>query len=207
MRQRIRKTLLLFSFLLFPVIIWYFSPYLIIVAAMDHIINGSFIVFLLMLLLSMFLGRSWCGFFCPAGGMRRAMPSGTGKAGQAGQDQIRDLERMDHCRNRNLHSGQKRCHGAALFHDRPRHLRIEHQQLCDILWDSAFPRTARPDPWEKSHMPLLLLDGAFHGHWKQDRKIASSPAASHRSRRKFVHRLREVQPGVRDGAGCQETDR
>lgn len=44
MRQRVRKTLLLISFLLFPITIWYFSPYLIIQAASEHIINGSFIL-------------------------------------------------------------------------------------------------------------------------------------------------------------------
>ncbi|WP_035773017.1 4Fe-4S binding protein [Butyrivibrio sp. VCD2006] len=70
MRQKIRKTLLLFSFLLFPITIWYFSPYLIIQAAAEHIINGSFIVFVLMLILSMVLGRAWCGYLCPAGGLQ-----------------------------------------------------------------------------------------------------------------------------------------
>ncbi len=70
MRQKIRKGLLLFSFLLFPVTIWYFSPYLIINAAMEHIINGSFIVFCLMFLFSMFFGRAWCGYLCPAGGLQ-----------------------------------------------------------------------------------------------------------------------------------------
>ena len=51
MRQKVRKCLLLISFLAFPITIWYFSPYLIINAAMEHIINGSFIVFCLMLIL------------------------------------------------------------------------------------------------------------------------------------------------------------
>lgn len=70
MRQKVRKCLLLISFLAFPITIWYFSPYLIINAAMEHIINGSFIVFCLMLILSMFLGRVWCGYLCLAGGLQ-----------------------------------------------------------------------------------------------------------------------------------------
>lgn len=57
------------AMLLFPITIWYFSPYLIIMAAMQHVINGSFIVFTLMFVLGIFFGRLWCGFFCPTGGM------------------------------------------------------------------------------------------------------------------------------------------
>ena len=62
MRQRIRKTILLISLLLFPITMWYFSPYLIIGAAMEHIINGSFIVFVAMLVFSIFFGIL-CNFF------------------------------------------------------------------------------------------------------------------------------------------------
>lgn len=70
MRQTIRKALLIFSLLLFPVTLYYFSPALIINAAFDGIVNGSFIVFLLMLILSVPFGRLFCGYICPAGGLQ-----------------------------------------------------------------------------------------------------------------------------------------
>ena len=41
MRQKIRRTLLLVFFFLFPITIWYFSPYLILQAFSEHIMNGS----------------------------------------------------------------------------------------------------------------------------------------------------------------------
>lgn len=69
-RQQIRKAILLISFLLFPITMWYFSPYLIIAAASEHIMNGSFIVFCAMFLTSIFFGRAWCGYLCPAGGLQ-----------------------------------------------------------------------------------------------------------------------------------------
>ena len=58
-RQQIRRMILLISFMLFPVTMWYFSPYLNIVAMAQHVLNGSFWVFLAMLVLSMFCGRAF----------------------------------------------------------------------------------------------------------------------------------------------------
>lgn len=83
-RQTVRKALLLISLLLFPVTIWYFSPYLIIQAASEHIMNGSFIVFCLMLICSMFLGRVWCGYLCPAGGLQECASNVNSKPSKQG---------------------------------------------------------------------------------------------------------------------------
>ena len=69
-RQRYRKVLLLVSFLLFPLTLYYFSPALIIQGASEGIIKASFIVFGLMLLAALFVGRLWCGWLCPAGAMQ-----------------------------------------------------------------------------------------------------------------------------------------
>lgn len=68
--QKFRRILILVSFLLFPVTIWYFSPYLIVQAAAQRIINGSLIVFACMFVFSLFFSRVWCGYLCPAGGLQ-----------------------------------------------------------------------------------------------------------------------------------------
>ena len=69
-RQRVRKGLLMLSFLLFPITINFFSPYLIMDAGRQGIINGSLIMFALMFIASLFLGRAWCGWVCPGGAMQ-----------------------------------------------------------------------------------------------------------------------------------------
>jgi len=66
-RQKIRKALTLFMFALFPVIYYYFSPYLVIMGAAEGIVVGSLIVFALLFVFSLFLGRAFCGWVCPAG--------------------------------------------------------------------------------------------------------------------------------------------
>lgn len=68
-RQRIRKGILIVSFLLFPITMNFFSPYVIIDGASQGIVNGSLIVFAGMFVSSLFLGRLWCGWACPAGGL------------------------------------------------------------------------------------------------------------------------------------------
>ena len=85
MRQKIRKTLIFISFLLFPVTIWYFSPALIIQAASEHIMNGSFFVFTAMLVGSLFLGRVWCGWLCPAGGLQECAARCNDRPARQGQ--------------------------------------------------------------------------------------------------------------------------
>lgn len=72
-RQNIRKAILIISLLLFPITIYYFSPYLIIQGAAQGIITGSFLVFTAMLFGSLFLGRVFCGWLCPAGGAQECM--------------------------------------------------------------------------------------------------------------------------------------
>jgi len=72
MRQRIRKGMILFTFLMLPAIFYYFSPYLIIMGASEGIVSGSFIVFAVLFLSALFLGRGFCAWFCPLAGIQEA---------------------------------------------------------------------------------------------------------------------------------------
>ena len=81
--RQLRKFTLTIAMLLFPITIWYFSPYLIIMAA-RHVINGSFIVFTLMFVFGLFFGRLWCGWFCPTGGMSECFADFSPKAPKQG---------------------------------------------------------------------------------------------------------------------------
>jgi polyferredoxin len=69
-RQKIRKSLTLISFLLFPATFYYLSPYLIVAGTLEGIITGSFIFFALLLISSLIFGRAFCGWVCPAGGIQ-----------------------------------------------------------------------------------------------------------------------------------------
>lgn len=84
-RQKIRKAITIISFLLFPITIYYFSPYLIIHGAAEGIITGSFIVFGAMLLTSIFFGRAFCGWICPAGGLQECMVLAKDKRARGGR--------------------------------------------------------------------------------------------------------------------------
>ncbi len=66
-RQRIRNALIILMFALFPLIYYYFSPYLIIMGAAEGIVAGSLIIFAALFVSSLFLGRAFCGWVCPAG--------------------------------------------------------------------------------------------------------------------------------------------
>jgi ferredoxin-type protein NapH len=66
-RQAFRGAMTLLMFALFPLIYYYFSPYLVIMGAAEGIVAGSLIVFALLFVTSLFLGRAFCGWVCPAG--------------------------------------------------------------------------------------------------------------------------------------------
>ncbi|HJN14322.1 MAG TPA: 4Fe-4S binding protein [Armatimonadota bacterium] len=70
-RQSLRKALII-SFLLMPVTLYYMSPALPIMGAAEGIIAGSAIVFALQLITALVLGRGFCGWVCPAGGLQEA---------------------------------------------------------------------------------------------------------------------------------------
>ena len=78
-RQKVRKGLILFSFFLFPALFYYLSPVLIIQASSQGIINGSFIIFMLMFLSSLYFGRAYCGWVCPGAGCQEAIFSARDK--------------------------------------------------------------------------------------------------------------------------------
>ncbi len=69
-RQRVREALIIFSFVLLPVTFAYISCPIIIEGASEGIITGGLIVFILIFISSLFLGRLWCGWLCPAGGLQ-----------------------------------------------------------------------------------------------------------------------------------------
>jgi ferredoxin-type protein NapH len=78
-RQSVRKALLISSFLLFPVTFYYLSPYLIIMGAGERTASGSAIVFGAMFVAALVLGRLFCGWACPAGGLGEILSSAQGK--------------------------------------------------------------------------------------------------------------------------------
>lgn len=71
-RQRVRKTVITISAILFPVVFFYFSPYLILMAAGERIVAGAFVVFGSLLVTSVVFGRAFCGWVCPMGGLSEA---------------------------------------------------------------------------------------------------------------------------------------
>lgn len=58
------------AFLLFPITIFYFSPYLIVLGAFQGVLVAAGVMFTLQLLFAMVFRRAFCGWICPVGGMQ-----------------------------------------------------------------------------------------------------------------------------------------
>ncbi|BCG58350.1 hypothetical protein PUR_17750 [Paenibacillus sp. URB8-2] len=72
-RLNIQKTVSIASFLLLPVTLNCFSPYLVIDGLFHGVMAGAFFVWLAFLLSGLFAGRAACGYICPYGGLQTAL--------------------------------------------------------------------------------------------------------------------------------------
>ena len=70
MRQRLRKAILVFSALMFPFTFFFLSPFVIVLSAANGVLNGSAMVFGLLLLFSVVGSRLFCGWLCPGGAVQ-----------------------------------------------------------------------------------------------------------------------------------------
>jgi ferredoxin-type protein NapH len=80
--QTVRKVILIISYVLFQVFLifhLFFSPVLIIFAASQGIVNGSAVMYFLLFLSSLFLGRAFCGWICPGSGLNELCSLATKK--------------------------------------------------------------------------------------------------------------------------------
>jgi len=84
-RQQKRKLILFISLLLLPVTLFYISPYVIIEGALLGIASGSMVVFSLLFLSSLVVGRAWCGWLCPTGGLQEIVAAATDKRPKIGR--------------------------------------------------------------------------------------------------------------------------
>jgi len=66
-RQNIRKWILIISFLLIPITIFYISPIVILMGAAAGVATGSLLLYIVLFILSLFVARLWCGWLCPMG--------------------------------------------------------------------------------------------------------------------------------------------
>lgn len=70
MYQKIRIALATLSMILFPLTFYYLSPALSIMGPAEGLLTGSLIVFIMLFISSIFLGRVFCSWLCPAGAIQ-----------------------------------------------------------------------------------------------------------------------------------------
>lgn len=80
MRQKIRKGLLTYLAILFPLLFFFLSPFVIVMSALNGIINGSAVIFGLLLLFSLFGSRLFCGWLCPGGAIQDQVANANSRA-------------------------------------------------------------------------------------------------------------------------------
>jgi len=83
-RENVRRTVITISAFLMPLTIYFISPAVILMAASEGIINSSAMIFFILFIASLFIGRFWCGWLCPTGGLQDAVAAGSRKKASGG---------------------------------------------------------------------------------------------------------------------------
>lgn len=84
-RQHVRQELVLVAFLFMPVAFYLLSPVLILAASSQGWLGGSALAFAALFVSALFLGRGWCGWVCPAGGLQEACIAAQHKPARGGR--------------------------------------------------------------------------------------------------------------------------
>ena len=82
--ESLRQTFLIISAVLIPVLLVFISPVVALMAAADGTIAACTIVLAVLYILAIFLGRFWCGWLCPCGGMQDLIGMFSKKKAQRG---------------------------------------------------------------------------------------------------------------------------
>lgn len=77
--QRVRRTLLFFSFMFFSITFMYLSPYLAVVGTAYRTVASGLAFWALVMVTAPLLGRSMCGYLCPLGGLQDCLHDGLQK--------------------------------------------------------------------------------------------------------------------------------
>jgi ferredoxin-type protein NapH len=67
LRIRVKAVITTLALILFPVYYYYLSPVIPLMGSTQGIVTGSILVFIMLLAISMVLGRGFCSYLCPAG--------------------------------------------------------------------------------------------------------------------------------------------
>lgn len=74
-RQLIRRAVGLISLAAFPITMYYLSPFVPLAGLAAGVVSGAWIVFGVLLLSALFLGRVFCGWLCPVGALQDLLRS------------------------------------------------------------------------------------------------------------------------------------
>lgn len=78
-RENLRRIILSTTAIFMPILMFFMSPIIIVMAAGEGTIAACTLTFLILFILSLVIGRFWCGWICPCGGMQDIIGMGFDK--------------------------------------------------------------------------------------------------------------------------------